>query len=236
MNKDLMLPAGILGLAIVLSTALASYTFYAVKTYDDTLSVTGSTKERVTADIAKWSITANRVVYENQVASAYEQVAADSAKIKKFLTDSGVEEASVTVTPIFVDDFWGPEQVRKLNVRQVTTVEGKDVEKIRELSSNTVVLAQQGVSFSPSAPEYTVSTLPELRVQLLGKAVEDARARAGEIAKSTGRSVGRLTSASSGVVQVLQPNSIEVADYGAYDTSTVEKDVMVTVRVTFRVR
>ena len=90
--------------------------------------------------------------------------------------------------------------------------------------------------FSPSSPEYYVSGLPTLRVSLIGKAVIDARARADSIAKSTGQSVGKLKGASSGVVQVLQQNSNDVSDYGQYDTSTINKDVMVSVRATFTVK
>ena len=68
---------------------------------------------------------------------------------------------------------------------------------------------------------------------LIGKAVQDAKARAESIAKSTGQSVGALKSASSGVVQVMAPNSVDISDYGSYDTSTIDKQIMVTARATF---
>jgi hypothetical protein len=94
-------------------------------------------------------------------------------------------------------------------------------------------LSQQGVQFSPEAPQYSISNLADLRVSLMGDAVVDAKARAAGIAKAMGQSVGKLKSASSGVVQVLQPNSNDISDYGQYDTSTIDKDVMITVRATF---
>lgn len=73
-------------------------------------------------------------------------------------------------------------------------------------------------------------------MSLLGAAVSDAKARAEQIAGATKQKVGKLKSAQSGVVQVLRSNSIDVADYGMYDTSTIEKEVMVTVRATFLVQ
>jgi uncharacterized protein len=97
-------------------------------------------------------------------------------------------------------------------------------------------LARTGVFVSAMPPQYNVSTLPQIRVRLIGKAVEDARARATEIAKSSHSTVGALKAASSGVVQVLAPGSIAVDDYGAYDTGSVDKEVMVTVRTTFLVQ
>jgi hypothetical protein len=48
--------------------------------------------------------------------------------------------------------------------------------------------------------------------------------------------VGSIRSASMGVVQVLSPQSIEISDYGSYDTSSVEKEVMVTVKAAFSLR
>lgn len=230
------IPATILGVAIVVSALIGAVTFRSVRSLDNTLVVTGSAKQAVTADNARWSISTNRVVFEGGVSGAYLAVSGDTTKIKDYLVKNGVKAEEISISPIFVDDYWGPEQVRKLNVRQTITVKTEDVERVKAISENLTVLAQQGVTFSPEQPQYYVSSLPELRVSLLGAAVDDARARAESIGKSTGQRIGKLKSASSGVVQVLQPNSIDVSDYGQYDTSTIEKDVMVTVRATFLVK
>lgn len=229
--------AWILGGALVLSSIIGSWTFYAART-TDTLSATGSAKERVQADTAKWTLRVERIVYEGAVAGAYTQVAADTARIKKFLADNGVTAEQIVVSPIFVDEYYGGnyESNRRLAVRQNVTVTSPDVSRVNTMSQNTLALAQQGVSFSPQAPEFYVSNLPELRVRLLGEAIKDAKKRADEIAGALNQKVGKMQQASSGVVQVLAPNSIEVADYGQYDTSSIEKDVMVTARATFKLR
>ena len=70
----------------------------------------------------------------------------------------------------------------------------------------------------------------------MSDAIKDAKSRAEKIAEGTGRKVGSVQEASSGVVQVLTPNSIEVSDYGSYDTSSIEKEVMVTVKASFRLK
>jgi len=229
------LPATIIGVAFVLASIIAGYTFYSIRSLDNSLTVTGSAKEGVKADNAKWSINVNRIVYEEGVSSAYNEVSDNVAKVKNFLLKNAVAASEISVSPIFSDDYWGKENVRQINVHQIITVSSKDVARIKTISENTTALAQQGVVFSPNAPEYYISNLPELRVSLIGKAVTDARARAESIAKSTGQSVGKLKSASSGVVQVMQQNSNDVSDYGQYDTSTIDKDVMVSVRATFGV-
>jgi hypothetical protein len=71
---------------------------------------------------------------------------------------------------------------------------------------------------------------------LLSSVVRDVRRRAEEIAESGGLKVGKVISARSGVAQVLAPNSVEISDYGTYDTSTKEKEIMLTVNVTFEAK
>ncbi len=225
--------AVVLGVAMILATVVAATTFYKVRSLDNTLSVTGSTKETVKADLVKWGISTNKVVSPEESVTAYAKISDNTARIKAFLVKNGVTPQEISVSPVFNEDYWGPNSTRQVNIRQIVTVNSKEVDRIKTISENMVALSQEGVTFSPDTPQYSVSSLPELRVKLLGKAVVDARARAVEIAKSTGQKVGKLKIASSGVVQVTQPNSNEIADYGQYDTSTVDKDVMVTVRATF---
>lgn len=229
-------PAIMLGLAIIIATIIGASAFYKARSLDNTLSVTGSTKIAVKADLVKWSVSTNLIVGTSEVGYAYGKVSDNTAKIKAFLIKNGVKAEEITMSPVFNDDYWSGNNVRQVNVRQTVTVNSKEVDRIKTISENMTALSQQGVSFSPEMPQYSVSTLPSLRVSLIGKAVEDAKARAVEIAKSMGQSVGKLKSASSGVVQVLQPNSNDVSDYGQYDMSTIDKDVMVTVRATFLIK
>ena len=56
------------------------------------------------------------------------------------------------------------------------------------------------------------------------------------MAKSSNQSVGKLQSASSGVVQVLSKDAVDNGEYGQYDTSKIDKDITVTVRATFGVK
>jgi hypothetical protein len=124
-------------------------------------------------------------------------------------------------------------QVR-YQLAQTITIQSDDVNKITEISKKIPELAAQGAIISVQSLEYYYSKLPDLRVSLLTQAVQDAKARAEKIAQGTGQSVGSVQSASSGVVQVLQSNSVDISDYGNYDTSSIEKDIMVTVKVSFR--
>jgi hypothetical protein len=136
---------------------------------------------------------------------------------------------------VYVDQIYSSDSnaPRSYTVHEDITMQSKEPEKVDALSKDVGKLLAKDVLVSAQAPQYYISNLPELRVSLIGKAVQDAKARATEIAKATGQKVGALESASGGVVQVMAPNSVDVSDYGSYDTSTMEKQVMVTTHATF---
>ena len=128
----------------------------------------------------------------------------------------------------------GPE--KSYNLVQNITVQSGDVQKISDLAKNVSSLTSNGMLFATSSLEFYYSKLPDVRVELLSNAVADAKARAEQLAGAGGKKIGALQSASSGVVQVMAPNSVEVSDYGTYDTSSVNKEIMVTVKANFEIR
>ncbi len=204
----------------------------------NTISTTGSASADVTADTAKWTVDVRRTAYEGGTQAAYAQVASDAKVVQKYFTALGLASSSVVASVIYTDQNYTSDQnaPTTYNVHETVTLTTSDVQKIDELSHNIGDLSGKvggGTLISPQAPEYYVSTLPKLRVSLLGQAVTDAKARAEQIAKSGGASVGKLQNAASGVVQVLAPNSTNIEDYGSYDTSTIQKQVMITAHATF---
>jgi hypothetical protein len=71
---------------------------------------------------------------------------------------------------------------------------------------------------------------------MLAEATKNAKDRAERIAESSGSKVGSMRSADMGVFQVMAVNSTEVSDYGAYDTTSIDKNVMAVVRASFSLR
>jgi hypothetical protein len=54
------------------------------------------------------------------------------------------------------------------------------------------------------------------------------------LTKAVGGEIGSLVNVKAGPIQITTPDSTMTADYGAYDTSTIEKTVTATVSVTFK--
>lgn len=231
-------PACILALGLILASALLAWAFYASRLPQNTIEATGSARVKVVSDVAKWRGSIFRTVAETELKQGFAQLRGDLQALKAFFQAAGLPETAVEIQPINMEQVYqqNPTAPREQTLRQGFTVTATDTAKLTGLALDNQTLMDQGVQLTTYSLEYYVSRLPEMRVELLGQAVKDARRRAEEIARSDGRGVGPLQSARIGVVQVLAPNSVEVSGSGAYDTSTVDKEVMVTVRAEFAVR
>ncbi len=237
-NKHYAIFGLILGLSLIVSATIGSLTFYKLRSMDY-ISTTGSAKKAVLSDKVKWATSITRSIRQSTVKDGYAKLDSDLKEVKDFLATSGIPTESIDISPVFMNEVYeqNPSTDKKYNLVQNITIQSADVQKISDLSKNTSPLVtEKGVLFSTSSLEYYYSKLPDVRVELLASAVEDAKARAEQLAKAGGKKIGALKSASSGVVQVMAPNSVEVSDYGTYDTSSINKEIMVTVKSSFEIK
>ena len=239
-NKVVWLPI-IMGSAVLLSAIIFSIAFYESRNSTDSLSVTGSASTQIVSDNAKFSGEFSRIVKISALKTGYAQMAADLSSVKGFLKAQGIDEKIVTISTVSMMENYNynnnnVQTEKEYTLRQQVEISLNDVNKITALAQATQALINKGVIFSTNPVEYYYTRLPELRVSLLSDAVKDAKARAEKLAESSGKSVGGLKSAASGVVQVLPANSLEVSDYGTYDTTKINKTVMVTVKAAFNLR
>ena len=206
---------------------------------DNGITVTGSAKTTATADNVVWTL--NVALSRPLVADAVKKVGADVDAVSAYLTKGGIAADALTLGSVstYGNEEWqnGNNTGRILSYRasRDITVRTSDVQLVYTLSQGIGSLLQSGVNVNNYGPQYYISTLPDLRPQLLEEAMKDAKTRAVAITKAVGGSVGAVQSVKSGVFQVTTPDSTMVSDGGAYDTSTIEKTVTSTVSVTFAV-
>ncbi len=204
---------------------------------DNGITVTGSAKTTATADNAVWTL--NVALSRPLVADAVKKVGSDVDAVTDYLTKGGIPASALTLGSVstFANEEWqnGNNTGRILSYRasRDITVRTSDVQLVYTLSQGIGSLLQTGVNVNNYGPQYYISTLPDLRPQLLEEAMKDAKTRAVAITKAVGGSVGAVQSVKSGVFQVTTPDSTMVSDGGTYDTSTIEKTVTSTVSVTF---
>lgn len=225
----------ILGVSIIISSSIISRTFLEVKKLDNVISVSGSAKQKVTADSARWTGSFSRSVLKDQLKDGYANMKKDEKVVNDYFKSRGFK---VEISPVFMNEIYKNDQnaPKEYNLIQNIEIKSEEVEKTKELAKSSDQLAALGILFSANSVEYYYSKLPELRVSLLPEAIKDAKARADSIALSSNKLVDAVKSVTMGVVQVMPVGSIDVSDYGSYDTSSIDKEVMITVKTVFSLK
>lgn len=240
--KDKLIPLPIImGTALIIASIVIAYGFKNIKPSGHNFMVTGSATMRVTSDTAKLNGSISRTVPISGLEGAYTEIAQNIQQVKDLAKAQGIKDEEITVLAPSANEQFSYGQNGEITsknylVNQRVVISTPNIDTVTKFGNAVSQLAKQGIFFQTGGPEYYYSKLPEARVSLLGKAVKDAKARAESVAQNAGAGVGSLESVSGGIVQVLAPNSTDISDYGSYDTSTIEKDIMVTVKAEFGIK
>jgi hypothetical protein len=233
----------LLGLALaaglVIAATVVSSSLERIKLAGDKITVKGYAEEKVVSDAGTWRATVT--VRAADLQSGYRKLEADTERVAAMLKtvagDQAVATSPINARPQFEI---GPGGV------QIGRIAGYELDRNFEMSSGDVALVgrvaaqassliSEGVNINSWPPQYFYNDLNAVKVRLIGAATRDAQQRAEQFASGSGVTVGALRSASQGVFQITRPNSTETADYGSYDTGTVEKVVKAVVTVEYAV-
>lgn len=206
---------------------------------DQTISVTGSARQRIRSDLVIWSCTV--AARSTDRATAYTEMAAGVVRVRAWLRARGIPDAQIVVDPVGTNELHPrtqegqeiPEQVIGYVLSQSITIESRDVDRVTSASRSVTELINQGVDVQSGAPQYIFTGLARLKIQLLAEASRDARTRAEQIAENTRSRVRGLSSAQMGVIQVNAANETEATASGVNDTTSLEKDALAVVRAVF---
>jgi hypothetical protein len=198
------------------------------------ITVKGSTRKRVAADRAMWNIRVRGDGADLQ--AAFTVLENGIGRVREFLEQRGFSGEQIGLGAIDTEINYARDekgnvtsQVVGYTLARTFYISTPEVQRVLQAAGEVTALIREGVLVISMAPQYYYTKLPDLRIELLGLAAQDARSRANEIANNSGCRVGEVRSASMGVLQVTQPNSTEISGYGVYDTSTIDKDVTAVV-------
>ena len=229
-----------LAIGIVIAAAIVGSSLERIKLAGDKITVKGYAEEKVTSDAGTWRATVT--VRAADLPSGYRKLEADTARVLQLLESVAGANAGVTLSPINARPQYeigpGGAQTGRLAGYELDRnfeLSSGDVGLIGKVAAEASSLISDGVSINSWPPQYFYKDLNEVKVRLIGAATRDAQQRAEQFASGSGVTVGALRSASQGVFQITRPNSTETADYGSYDTATVEKVVKAVVTVEYAV-
>lgn len=208
------------------------------------ITVKGVAVQRVVSDIATWSISVSSSVKLEDCAkrNVLTEVSEYAKSVEAYLVDMGFDKSEISVSNVSVfnqfkknQNGYDTDELSGKRADIIISVQTKKFDLLAKAVANVDKVCGGKMDVSICAPTYLCSGLEGLKLDLLAKATENARLRAKTLAEAGGAKLGSIMSASQGVFQITQPLSTEVASYGMYDTSTVEKDVRCVVNVQFAV-
>jgi hypothetical protein len=232
-----------------LSTYIATQSWERVKVrpVERTIRVTGSAKKRIVSDLIEWNATVSAEAKDKL--AAYRKVHADVEATVAYLKAQGVPEGHIFPDSATVDEVYttvvegkGEDRVERQELvgfaaRQAITVRSNDVQRIERMSRQVTDLLEKDISVTSGTPSYYFTKLGELKIEMLAEASKDARTRAENMLRSAGgASLSRLKDADMGVINVNPANSSATSWEGNNDTTSLDKDLIAIVHVTYALK
>jgi hypothetical protein len=241
-----LLGRSLLALAMVASTSIAATAWFKVKAPRDTIRVTGSATKHIVSDLIEWDSTVRHTALRQ--ADAYRAVRTDVATAVAYLEEQGIDPADIRVSSATVSAMYeqqyevvGTEAVSHSKLagytaEQTITVTSKQVELVERVSREVSALLDQNIPIESSAPSYHYTGLEDLKVEMLAAAASDARERADEMLAAAGDAErGDLVETQMGVININPANSSATSWEGNNDKSSLDKDIITIVHVTYEV-
>jgi hypothetical protein len=228
---QLLLGLVALAVAVVIGALAVAGAVKAVKRSRDTITVTGSAKRPITADLVTWNLSIGSS--DVDPAAASRDLVAKADKIRAFLKNAGLEAKE---PPVATEETTQKQFGARVTVYQLTqefNVTTKEIDKAEAAASKVSTLFAQGIAVSAQPLQYVSTQLGQARIEALKQATADAKRRAQTLVEGLGGRLGAARRADVGVFQITPRNSTDVSDYGINDTSSREKDVTAVVTVTF---
>lgn len=233
----------IFGFAIIIAAMLIGNAYKSKYDNSGYISVTGLGKEDFTSDLIVWE--GRFIAVNKDLKAAYENLNQEKQIILDYLTDKGVAKENIVFNAVATQEknknnytksgeYIGQE-FEAFQLSQTVHIESNEVEKIEKISREITELLNQGVKFYSESPRYYYTKMADLKLEMISKATEDARARAENIAKFSKGSLGELSSANMGVFQITGQNSKENYSWGGtFNTSSKEKTATITMKLVYK--
>jgi hypothetical protein len=230
-----------LALGLVVAAWIVASSLERIKLAGDKITVKGYAEQKVMSNAGTWRAIVS--VRANDLPTAYRKLEQDDARVVRFIesvaaADAKNLQAGTVNTQTLLEFGPGGVQTGRIlgyEINRQFEYSSANVAQIGQIAAGASSLISEGVAIHSLPPQYFYDDLNTVKVQLIGAATKDSLLRAQQFAANSGVTVGPLRSASQGVFQITSPNSTETADYGSYDTSTVEKRVKAVVTVEYAV-
>lgn len=235
----LSVAAVILALGMILSSALLSKLFVSIK-HEKEISVKGYAERDVVSDVGTFYCSYS--TRKPTLVDAYKELQTHKRVVVNYLKNRGITDGQMSIREIDTKKIYKKDvegnntnEIQYYEATQGIRITLEHVMLVRDISRKITDLIKDGIDIYACSPEFYVSNLHEIKLELLAEATEDGYMRAVTLAENSGGAVGPLRSARQGVFQITQPYSTETSGYGMYDTLTIHKTVKAVVTLEYSI-
>ena len=172
---------------------------------DRKVTVKGLAEREVPADKVTWSISTK--VTGNDLPMLYESINLQTAKIKQFLKQNGLDEKEMTVNPPSISDLeareWGDNNKNfRYIVSTTITVATNKVEQVKNAIFKQAELLKQGVAIENSNAQYEYASFQQMKPEMMAEAIKNAQKTAEQFAEASNARLGEIQTAGQGQFEI----------------------------------
>ena len=199
MKENRLIASALIAIGIVLLGVFIKAGIDNFANKDRKVTVKGLAEREVPADKVTWSI--GTKVTGNDLPLLYENINLQTNKIKKFLTQNGLEEKEITVNPPTISDLeareWGDNQKNfRYIVNTTITVATNKVTEVNKAIFKQAELLKQGVAIENSNPQYEYASFQQM------EAIKNAQKTAVQFAEASNSELGQIQTAGQGQFEI----------------------------------
>jgi len=206
MKSNTLLPALLLGIAIVAAGWFIGSGIENFKRLDHKVTVKGLSEREVPANKVTWPL-----IYKelgNDPSAMYELIEQKNRVVVNFLKSAGITDNEISINPPTINDRqadnYGNEIMNyRYKAKCVITVTSTNVDKVRQLMNRQSELMKQGIAliseeYSDNNIRYEFTGLTDIKPEMVQEAMKNARATAEQFAKDANTRLGGIITASQG--------------------------------------
>ncbi len=247
--------AALLGIAFVVASFVLAGAYVRGHSTAETIRVIGSARRPIRSDFIIWT---GRVTQSAPtVDAAYTALTADVAKVRAYLGAKGISAAEIVPAAIVTKTLYARTNTdRNANNDQANdaaggvvyrpvvgyqlsedvSVRSQSVDLVDSVSRQSTELISKGIPLESDPPQYLSTKLSDLKVTMQAEAARDARARAEQIAASSGCRLGAVRHANMSAPVITPLYSNALSDGGVDDTTSLDKRITAVVTIEYAVR
>ena len=182
--RSFRFPAFILALGVAFAAIVLAGPMHDFVQGRQTIAVKGYAERRLDSDFALWSATVT--TRGKQINLAANEMEKDTNAVTEFLLAQGVPKQNIIISDLTTTELTKPKDAPSDGVGELEgyrldrqfQVASNDVDGISKLTSSSPVLLRNGLEVNFNPTEYYCTKLSDLKVTMLGEAVQDAQRRA----------------------------------------------------------